>query len=309
MKKKIILDCDPGHDDAVAILLAGALENIDLLGITSVAGNSYVKNTTRNALIITENAGIDVPVCEGCSKPLVRNQIVAPDIHGESGLEGAELSAPTKNKDPRKAVQFISQMVRESPNEVTIVAVGPLTNIANFIIDYEELVSSVKELVIMGGGVNFGNTTPVAEFNIYADPEAAQIVFNSGMPITVFPLDVTHQTKIFMEEIKKMQNYSSYIVSKMGILLEFFHQTYFDIFKIEGAPLHDPCTIAYLEDPSIFEYEDYYCQVELKGELTYGQTVVDYWKTSGKKPNSKWAMKADRDKFISLLFDSFLNYK
>ncbi len=309
MKKKIILDCDPGHDDAVAILLAGALENIDLLGITSVAGNSYVKNTTRNALIITENAGIDVPVCEGCSKPLVRNQIVAPDIHGESGLEGAELNSPTKNKDPRKAVQFISQMVRENPNEVTIVAVGPLTNIANFIIDYEELINQVKELVIMGGGVNFGNTTPVAEFNIYADPEAAQIVFDSGIPITVFPLDVTHQTKIFMEEIKKMQNYSSYIVSKMGILLEFFHQTYYDIFKIEGAPLHDPCTIAYLEDPSIFEYEDYYCQIELKGELTYGQTVVDFWKTSGKKPNSKWAMKADREKFIKLLFDSFLNYK
>jgi len=309
VKKKIILDCDPGHDDAVAILLAGALNSIEFLGITSVAGNSYVKNTTRNALIIVENAGLNIPVCEGCSKPLVRNQIVAPDIHGESGLEGAELPLPKKAKDPRKAVQFISEMIRENPNEVTIVAVGPLTNIANFVIDYEELIPLVKELVIMGGGINFGNTTPVAEFNIYADPEAAQIVFNSGMPITVFPLDVTHQTKIYMNEIKKMQKYSSNIVSKMGLLLEFFHQTYYDIFKIEGAPLHDPCTIAYLKDPEIFEYEDYYCQIETKGELTYGQTVVDYWKTSGMKPNSKWALKADRDKFIDLLFSSFLNYK
>jgi len=186
------------------------------------------------------------------------------------------LPLPKKAKDARKAVQFISEMIRENPDEVTIVAVGPLTNIANFVIDYEELIPSVKELVIMGGGINFGNTTPVAEFNIYADPEAAQIVFNSGMPITVFPLDVTHQTKIYMDEIKRMQKYSSNIVSKMGLLLEFFHQTYYDIFKIEGAPLHDPCTIAYLEDPEIFEYEDYYCQIETKGELTYGQTVVDY---------------------------------
>jgi purine nucleosidase/pyrimidine-specific ribonucleoside hydrolase len=308
MRRKIILDCDPGHDDAVAILLAGASDKIDLLGITTVAGNSYVKNTTRNALTMIENAGIDVPVCEGAAKPLLRKQIVAPDIHGESGLEGADMPLPKKEKDERNAIEFIAQMIRENSDEVTLVAIGPLTNIANFVTVYPDLCKNVKEIVIMGGGIFFGNTTPVAEFNIYADPEAAQIVFDSGIELTVFPLDVTHQTKIYMDEIEKMQEYPSLIVSKMGLLLKFFHQTYFDIFKIEGAPLHDPCTIAYLLEPEMFEYEDYYAQIELKGELTYGQTVVDYWKTSGKATNSKWAVKADRNRFIELLFEVLSNY-
>ena len=161
----------------------------------------------------------------------------------------------------------------------------------------------------MGGGIAFGNTTPVAEFNILADPEAAQIVFNSQIPLTVFGLDATHQTKIHIDEIKKMQELSSPIVSKMGLLLEFFHQTYYHIFKIEGAPLHDPCTIAYLIEPEIFEYQNYFCQVELKGELTYGQTVVDYWQNSNNPPNSKWAIKADRERFIKLLFDKLSKYE
>ncbi len=309
MKRKIILDCDPGHDDAVAILLAGAAVEIDLLGITTVAGNSYVKNTTKNALIMVENAGLHVPVCEGASKPLLREQIVAPDIHGESGLEGANMPDPTIKADQRSGVIFIAQQVLDNSGEVTLVAVGPLTNIAQFILLYPHATHKVKEIVIMGGGINFGNTTPVAEFNIYADPEAAQIVFNSGIPLTVFGLDVTHQTKIFMDEIKKMQALSSEIISKMGLLLEFFHQTYYDVFGIKGAPLHDPCPIAYLLEPEIFEYENYHCQIELKGQLTYGQTVVDYWKNSGKKPNSKWAMKANRERFISILFEKLSKYK
>lgn len=309
MSRKIILDCDPGHDDAVAILLAGIAEEIQLLGITTVAGNSYVENTTKNALILVENGKLNVPVCKGAAKPLVREQIVAPDIHGESGLEGANLPQPTIKKDSRGAVEFIAQKVCESQKEVTLVAVGPLTNIATFVINYPELVDKVQELVIMGGGIGFGNTTPVAEFNILADPEAAQIVFNSHIPLTVFGLDVTHQTKIFMDEIKKMQSFSSFIVSKMGLLLEFFHQTYFDVFKIKGAPLHDPCAIAYIIEPKLFEYKDYYCQIELKGQLTYGQTVVDYWQNSGKPPNSKWAIKANRESFIDLLFKKLSDYK
>jgi len=309
MTRKIILDCDPGHDDAVAILLAGIAEEIELLGITTVAGNSYVGNTTKNALILVENGKLNVPLCEGAAKPLVREQIVAPDIHGESGLEGANLSDPTLKKDSRRAVEFIAEKVNEFEGEVTLCAVGPLTNIATFLINSPHLCDKVKEIVIMGGGIAFGNTTPVAEFNIFADPEAAHIVFNSGIPLTVFGLDVTHQTKIFMDEIKKMQSFSSFVVSKMGVLLEFFHQTYFDVFGIKGAPLHDPCAIAYLIEPEMFEYEDYYCQIELKGELTYGQTVVDYWKNSGQLTNSKWAINANREKFIDLLFKKLSKYK
>ncbi|MEA1885393.1 MAG: nucleoside hydrolase, partial [Thermotogota bacterium] len=192
---------------------------------------------------------------------------------------------------------------------VTLCAVGPLTNIAIFLINFPHLHEKVKEIVIMGGGIAFGNTTPVAEFNILADPEAAQIVFNSQIPLTVFGLDATHQTKIHMDEIKKMQGLPSPIVSKMGLLLEFFHQTYYHVFKIEGAPLHDPCTIAYLIEPDIFEYQNYFCQVELKGELTYGQTVVDYWQNTNNPLNSKWAIKADRERFIKLLFDKLSKYE
>ncbi|GAB6189113.1 pyrimidine-specific ribonucleoside hydrolase RihA [Marinitoga arctica] len=306
MKKKVILDCDPGHDDAVAILLAGIAEEIELLGVIAVAGNSYLKNTVRNALILTEMAKINVPVFAGSSKPLLREQIVAPDIHGESGLEGANLPSPTKKVENKSYLEFLAETIYSNPNEITIVAVGPLTNIAKFALNYPDLIPLVKELVIMGGGIKFGNVTPRAEFNIYADPEAAQIVFNAGFNLTVFPLDVTHKAKIYINEIREMQKFESEIVSKMGKLLEFFHQTYYDVFKIEGAPLHDPCTIAYLINSDIFRYEKFYAQVETKGQLTYGETVVDYWHIE--KPNSKWALDVDRDKFIEILFDNLKKY-
>ncbi|KLO24261.1 nucleoside hydrolase [Marinitoga sp. 1155] len=306
MKKKIILDCDPGHDDAVAILLAGIAEEIELLGIVAVAGNSYLKNTVRNALILTEMANLNVPVFKGSDKPLLRKQIVAPDIHGESGLEGANLPKPSKMPENKNYLEYMAETITNNPDEITLVAVGPLTNIAKFALNYPNLVPLVKELVIMGGGIEFGNVTPRAEFNIYADPEAAQIVFNAGFNLTVFPLDVTHKAKIYMDEIKEIQKMTSEIVSKMGILLEFFHQTYYDVFKIKGAPLHDPCTIAYLINPDIFDFKEYYAQVETKGELTYGETVVDYWHL--KEPNSKWALNINREKFIELLFENLKKY-
>lgn len=308
-KKKIILDCDPGHDDAMAILLAGASPEIELLGVTTVAGNSYVHNTTRNALILTELAKIPAPVVQGAGRPLVRDQIVAPNIHGESGLEGANLPKPSRKPLDMDAVHFIAKKVAEFPHQVTLVPVGPLTNIALFILQYPQLLPLVSDIVLMGGGIAFGNVTPVAEFNVYADPEAAHVVFTSAIPITVFGLDVTHQAKIFMPEIRTLQQYPSEIVSKMGLLLEFFHATYFDVFKIEGAPLHDPCTVAYLIRPDLFEFESFYTQIELHGKLTYGQTVVDYWHLSQNPPNAKWAMKINREGFIQLLYDRMKFYK
>ncbi|HPE41669.1 MAG TPA: nucleoside hydrolase [Thermotogota bacterium] len=308
-RRKIILDCDPGHDDAMALLLAGASPELELLGITTVAGNSYVNNTTRNALILTEMAALDVPVAQGASRPLVRHQIVAPNIHGESGLEGANLPAPTRLPLEMDAVRFIAQRVKEFPGEVTLVPVGPLTNIALFLIEYPNLAPQVQEIVLMGGGIAFGNTTPVAEFNIFADPEAADVVFKSGIPITVFGLDLTHQAKIFMPEIKILQQYSSSVVSKMGLLLEFFHQTYFDVFHIEGAPLHDPCAVAYLIAPELYTYASFHTQIELHGNLTYGQTVVDYWHLSATPPNARWALTVDREKYIALIYERMKNYR
>jgi purine nucleosidase/pyrimidine-specific ribonucleoside hydrolase len=307
-KRKIILDCDPGHDDAMAILLAGASPEIELLGITTVAGNSYVHNTTRNALILTEMAGIPCSIAQGASRPIIRDQVVAPNIHGESGLEGANLPLPKSRPNELDAIRFIAEKIVTYPHEVTLVPVGPLTNIALLLIQYPHLSTLIPEIVLMGGGIAFGNTTPVAEFNIYADPEAAAIVFKSGIPITVCGLDLTHQAKIYMPEIKKLQCYPSQVVSKMGLLLEFFHQTYFDVFHIEGAPLHDPCTIAYLVAPEMFTAESFYTQVELKGTLTYGQTVVDYWHQSKEKPNAKWLMTIKREQYIALIYDRMKHY-
>jgi len=298
--RKIILDCDPGHDDAIAIIMAGLSDDIELLGVTTVAGNSYLENTTRNALIITELAGIDVEVYPGAAKPLVRDQIVAHDIHGYSGLEGADLKEPTKKPSKEDAVHFMAKMIKENEN-VTIVATGPLTNVALFAKMYPQLIGKVREIVIMGGGIAFGNVTPAAEFNIYADPEAADIVFKLDVPKTLAPLDLTHQAYIQKDDVEKIRQFGSDILNTIADLLEFFMKTYKEVFGIDGAPLHDPTTIAYLIEPDMFEWEDYYIEVELKGKSTYGATVTDIWKVTKKKPNFRVLTKIDRGEFIKLL--------
>lgn len=304
--RKIILDCDPGHDDAVAIMLAGLHEDIELLGITTVSGNSYLENTTRNALIISEMSGIDVEVYPGASKPILREQIVAHDIHGYSGLEGADLPNPKKAASNIHAVDFMADVVKENFGEVTIVATGPLTNVALFALKYPDLVKGIKELVFMGGGIAFGNVTPVAEFNIYVDPEAADIVLRMDIPKVMAPLDMTHQAAITREEVQKLKDSESKVLNVVADLMNFFMKTYKNVFGIEGAPLHDPTTIAYLIDPEIFEWEDLNVSVELKGEFTYGQTVADIWKTTGKEPNVRVLEKINRDKFFDLLLDTLL---
>ncbi len=304
--RKIILDCDPGHDDAVAIMLAGLHEDIELLGITTVSGNSYLENTTRNALIISEMSGIDVEVYPGASKPILREQIVAHDIHGYSGLEGADLPDPKKAASNIHAVDFMADAVRKNFGEITIVATGPLTNVALFALKYPDLVKGVKEFVFMGGGIAFGNVTPVAEFNIYVDPEAADIALKMDVPKVMAPLDMTHQAAITREEVQKLKDSGSKVLNVVADLMNFFMKTYKNVFGIEGAPLHDPTTIAYLIDPGIFEWEDLNVSVELKGEFTYGQTVADIWKTTRKEPNVRVLEKIDRDKFFALLLDTLL---
>ena len=304
--KKIILDCDPGHDDAVAIMLAGLHEDIELLGITTVAGNSYLENTTRNALIISEMAGIDVEVYPGASKPILREQIAAHDIHGYSGLEGANLPNPKKSASNIHAVDFIADAVKKNFGEITLVATGPLTNVALFALRYPDLVKGIKEFVFMGGGIAFGNVTPVAEFNIYVDPEAADIVLKMDVPKVMAPLDMTHQAAITREEVQKLKDSGSRVLNVVADLMVFFMTTYKRVFGIEGAPLHDPTTIAYLIDPSMFEWEDLNVSVEIRGEYTYGQTVADIWKTTGKAPNVRVLKNIDRDKFFKLLLNTLL---
>lgn len=300
--EKLILDCDPGHDDAIAILMAGLDESLELLGITTVAGNSYLENTTMNALKVVEMAGLDVAVYPGCSKPLLRDQIVAPEIHGSSGLEGAELPEPERKPEEKHAVDFIAEMVRKHPGEINLVATGPLTNVALFIIRYPDLLGKLKRIVMMAGGIAFGNVTPVAEFNVYADPEAANVVLRSSVEKVMAPLDVTHQAIMTAEEIQRLRDTGSHILQTLADLLEFFRSTYLSTFGIDGAVLHDPCAVMYLIDPSVFEWEDLYMEVELDGNLTYGQTVADIWKTMKMEPNVRVLKKINRDAFFNRLF-------
>ncbi|WP_448520962.1 nucleoside hydrolase [Pseudothermotoga sp.] len=300
---RIVLDCDPGHDDAFAILLAAASKEIELLGVTTVVGNSYLENTTINARKVLDLFDLDVPVFPGCAKPLLRDIVVAPQIHGQSGLDGAAVPPPKRSIEKIHAVDFIAQMAQKY-DDLVLVPTGPLTNIALFILKYPELVKRISTIVLMGGGIAFGNVTPVAEFNIFADPEAAKIVFRSGIPIVMAPLDLTHQVVATEREAEKLRSMGEKF-QIMADLLMFFKSTYKRVFNIDGAILHDPCTVMYLLHPEIFESQDYFVDVETKGELTYGQTVVDVWRTTANKPNAKVLLKVNREKFFDILFEKF----
>ncbi|TKD70877.1 nucleoside hydrolase [Pseudalkalibacillus hwajinpoensis] len=299
--RKVILDCDPGHDDAISIILAASSNRIQIEGITTVAGNVEVEKTTLNALKVCELIGLDVPVARGAEQPLVKVREFAPDIHGDSGLDGPQLpEVPKKTAIEQHAVDFIIEKVMKSDGEITLVPTGPLTNIAHAIQKEPGIVEKIKEIVLMGGGT-FGNWTPTAEFNIYVDAEAADIVFNCGVPVTMFGLDVTHQaitTPAILEKIDSIESVTSVFVRD---LLVYFTKTYREVFGFEGAPIHDACTIAYLIDESIFEFEKVRVDIETKGEYTYGTTCVDRLNVTGREPNVKFAHSLDFEKFWALL--------
>ncbi len=298
---KIILDCDPGHDDAFAMLLAASSKEIELLGITTVVGNSYLHNTTRNARIVLDMFDLDLPVFPGCERPIMRDIVTAPEIHGKSGLDGAELPPPKRRIEKLHAVDFMAQTL-ERYDDVTIVATGPLTNLALLLVKHPYVAKRIASIVLMGGGIAFGNITPVAEFNIFVDPEAAKIVFGSGIPIVMAPLDLTHQIVVTEKEIEQMRSLGDRF-NLLADLLAFFKATYKNIFGIDGVPLHDPATIMYLIRPDIFVSNEYYVDVETKGELTCGQTVVDIWRRSGKEPNVKVLTKVSRERFFEIFFE------
>ncbi|WP_394172202.1 nucleoside hydrolase [Guptibacillus hwajinpoensis] len=302
--RRVIIDCDPGHDDAISIILAASSDRIHIEGITTVAGNVEVEKTTLNALRVCELLGLDVPVARGAEQPLVKTREFAPDIHGDSGLDGPQLpEVPKKTAIDQHAVDFIIEKVMKSDGEITLVPTGPLTNIALAIQKEPTIVEKIKEIVLMGGGT-FGNWTPTAEFNIYVDAEAAEIVFNCGVPVTMFGLDVTHQaitTPAILDRINSIETGVSEFVRD---LLVYFTKTYKEVFGFEGAPIHDACTIAYLIDESIFEYEKVRVDIETKGEYTYGTTCVDRLHVTGREPNVKFAHSLDLEKFWVLLLSA-----
>lgn len=300
-KRKIILDCDPGHDDAVAIMLAGRHPALDLLGITVVAGNQTLEKTTRNALNVCQYLGIDVPVCAGYGRPMVREQIIAANIHGESGLDGPVFDPLTKKLDERHAVDFLIETLLASDGDITLVPTGPLTNVAMAMRKEPKIIEKIKEIVLMGGSYQLGNVTPAAEFNIYADPEAAYVVFHSGRPIVMMGLDLTRQAMCYPSVVERMKKANTKASKLFGDLMAFFNKMQLKNFGWEGGPLHDPTCIAYLIDPSCIETKPMYTEIELRSELCYGRTVCDYFGVLNKEPNTEVALKLDVDKFWDIV--------
>jgi pyrimidine-specific ribonucleoside hydrolase len=300
----IILDVDPGHDDAVAIMLACGAPELDLLAVTTVAGNVPLEKTTRNALRVLSLVGRpDVPVAAGAAAPLARPLRTAEDIHGESGLEGPEIPEASFEPDERGATRLMADAVRESPDPVTLVPVGPLTNVALFLREYPELRARIARISLMGGSIGLGNTTPAAEFNVFVDPEAAREVFESGLPITMSGLDVTHQAGAGPAERERLRRLGR-VGGVVAELLEFFAATYESIYGFDAPPLHDAVAVAAVLEPRLLETRPMRVDVECESELTRGETVCDVYGVTGRRPNAEVGVRLDREGFFDLLYRS-----
>ncbi|MGI2259265.1 pyrimidine-specific ribonucleoside hydrolase RihA [Shewanella sp. GXUN23E] len=302
----VILDCDPGHDDAIALIMALANPQLEVLAVTTSAGNQTPDKTLRNALrILTLLGRTEVPVAAGAPKPLIRELIIADNVHGETGLDGPDLPEPGFEPVPLKAWELMAQQIRASEQPVTLVPTGPLTNIATFLLAYPELKSKVERIVLMGGAAGVGNWTPAAEFNIFVDPQAADIVFRSGIAITMCGLDVTHEAQIMEADVARMRAIDNPVAQCVADLLEFFVIYHKDPkWGFDGAPLHDPCTIAWLLQPEMFRGIDCHVAIETRSELTLGMTVVDRFGLTGKPANAHVLLGVDRQRFVDLLADS-----
>lgn len=302
--RSIIIDADPGHDDAVALLMALASPELDTLGITTVAGNVPLSLTSRNARSVVELAGRgDVPVYAGADKPLVRAPVSAEHVHGQSGLGGVSLPEPTRPLADENAVDFIIRTLREKPaGSVTLCALGPLTNLALALMQSPKIAARLREIVLMGGaGGAGGNITPCAEFNIYADPHAAQVVFRCGAPIVMLPLDVTHQVRSTRQRIAAIDWLGNRAGQTVAQLLAYAAATGVENYDGDGAPLHDPCVVAYLLRPELFGGRHLNVEIETGSALTMGMTVADWWGVSGRAANATFMHSVDAPGFYALL--------
>ncbi|WP_326654389.1 MULTISPECIES: nucleoside hydrolase [unclassified Streptomyces] len=298
MPVPIIIDCDPGHDDAVAIMLAAGDPAVDLLAITTVAGNQTVEKTTLNARRVCTVAGItDVPIAAGCAQPLVQPLLVADDVHGASGLDGPQFAEPTVDVVPEHAVDLIHRILTEHPEPVTLVPTAPLTNIALLLTRYPDSAAHIREIVLMGGSTERGNRTPAAEFNIHVDPEAADIVFRSGVPITMCGLNVTHQALATPDVLARLEGLGTELGRTCAQLLTFFASRYRRLWGFEAPPLHDPVAVARVIDPAIVHCVEASVQVELRGQYTRGATVVDLHQYLDRPVNARVAMTLEHELF------------
>ena len=299
MSRKVIIDCDPGHDDAVAILLAAGSPEVELLAITTVAGNQTLDKTSLNARRVCSVAGIhDVPVAAGCDRPLLRELVTAGEIHGESGLDGPEWPEPAVPLAREHAVDVIVERVMAAPGEVTLVPTGPLTNIALALRREPRIAKAVREVVLMGGSFTRGNQTPAAEFNIFVDPEAAAAVFAAGWPLTMVGLDLTHQALVTQDVMDRIAAVGTPLTGVVTELLAFYCRRQA---VPDGAPLHDPCAVAMVADPEVARSREAFVAVEMRGRWTRGMTVVDFAGRLGQPRNAKVATTLDVPRFWELV--------
>lgn len=307
MTTKIILDCDPGHDDAVAMLLAAGSPEIELFGITTVGGNQTLDKVTHNTQVVATIADINAPIYRGVTRPLVRPVEVAEDIHGDTGMEihKYELPEPTKQVEDTHAVDFIiDTIMNNEPGSVALVPTGPLTNIALAVRKEPRIAERVKEVVLMGGGYHVGNWTAVAEFNIKIDPEAAHIVFNEKWPLTMVGLDLTHQALATPEIEAKFNELGTDVADFVVALFDAFRKNYQDAQGFDNPPVHDPCAVAYLVDPTVFTTRKAPLDVELYGALTTGMTVADFRAPAPADCTTQVAVDLDFDKFWNMVIDA-----
>ena len=308
--RKIIIDTDPGQDDALAILLALGSPELEVLGITCVAGNVPLPLTVRNAQLVCELAGRrDMKIFAGCERPMVRDLVTAEAVHGETGLDGPDWDEPTMPVEEAHAVDWLVEtLMAADDGEITLCPVGPITNVAMAMIREPRILPKIAEIVTMGGGYFVGgNTTPVAEFNVYVDPHAAAVMYRSGVPIVTMPLDVTHKALMSPTWIASVKAIGGEVGTKTAAMVSFYERYDLDRYGTRGGPLHDPATIAYLLKPELYGGKDVFVEVETQSELTMGMTVVDYWHRWQRPSNCRWISEVDSDGFFELIRERLMN--
>jgi inosine-uridine nucleoside N-ribohydrolase len=295
----ILLDCDPGHDDAIALLLALASPEVKLLGVTTVAGNQTLDKTTANAIRVLEFVGRnDIPVAAGADRPLLREQYVAADVHGETGLDGPDLPPPQSEPLAQHAVDFLAEQIRSSEQPVTLIPTGPLTNVALLLALHPD--ARPERVVLMGGAIAEGNTTPAAEFNVWCDPEAAARVFSSGLDVTMVGLDVTHKALFTPAHTGRLAGRVGEMVAE---LLSFYGNFHRQVYGFDGSPIHDAVAVAHVLDGRLVETLERNVEIETESELCRGRTVVDLWRRTTREPNAHVGVDIDSAAFLELLIE------
>lgn len=306
-KRKVIFDCDPGLDDALALLLALASDNLDILAVTTIAGNTTIENTTQNALDLLYFYGrSDIPVSRGNANPLLGNFSMGAHVHGKRGIGSVELKSSSAQEHSLRAHDLIRKLLMESDEKITIIATGPLTNIALAITLYPEIIEKIELISMMGGSLNVGNIGAATEANAGNDPEATHIILSCGVPIVMFGLHLTYATQIYPEDMDRIESIGGTFAKIIADFNRFHFQFYKNELGFKGDPSHDSCAVAYLINPDIFTMEEYNVVMDLDGKYSRGQTIVDLYNVTNRKPNVLFGMKSDREAFVEFVYDSVL---